>query len=178
MYPCLSASRNKISMGSLCCTTVSWASPRMIVIRLSTPAFLKFSSAILARSGSISCVKMWPSVDRSASANQTADSPVEVPISTTRFAPVASASSRKRRPSVVETLRYRGPLRISSMVARIFFSASFLGSGGASKAAASTPPPGRRPGRCARVVLVITATTVSAVTASATRFIGLLLNWY
>ncbi len=121
-----------MSIGSWYCLTVSWASPGTIVTRSSTPAFLKFSAAILARSGSISCVKRWPPVVRRARAIQTADSPVDVPISTTRFAPVVSAKSRSRRPSDVETLANRGPSRIASKAARIFFSASSFASAGLS----------------------------------------------
>ena len=69
----MSASRNRMSIGSVCCFTVSWASPSMTVINPSTPAFTKFSRAILTRSGSISCVQSLPPVVRRASPNQMAE---------------------------------------------------------------------------------------------------------
>src|SRR2546428_1247181 len=115
------------STGPFTVASFSWASPCTPGTSASTPACWTFLGAAAARPGSISNVTSRPPVSRRARQNQRPEYPVEVPISTTVFAPAASARRRSARPSSGGTLRYvLPPLRISSRTERILFSLSLL----------------------------------------------------
>src|SRR5712692_5849694 len=115
------------STGPFTVASFSWALPSTTVTSDSTPACWKFFRAAAARPGSISKVMSRPPVSWSARHNQRPEYPVEVPTSTTVFAPAASARRRSARPSSGGTLRYvLPPLRISSRTERILFSPSLL----------------------------------------------------
>src|SRR3989454_8691504 len=115
------------STGAFTVASFSWASPSTTVTSDSTPACWKFLRAAAARPGSISKVMSRPPVSWRARQNQRPEYPVEVPISTTVFAPAASARRRSARPSSGGTLRYvLPPLRISSRTERILFSPCLL----------------------------------------------------